>query len=605
MNEEQAIKFMKAVRANVVRDPETQYLSAAFNLYTPILNARGELVTNQIEIAKLAIKITKFGGFDKVTWDGASTKVPSDPVTTILPFPKLLELVHLAHEQGLLTYISAGLTLENLADPVYAGVDGCGIGNDLHYLSSGQQKVVGALNPDKITGVINARNEAEKSIFGQGGKLLAKLDYKFFEGSLETSEQELRTDLYTALLNRNSVDIEEIIRKAHDISKDISPIDKKDKCNRILLAAYRLLNARSSIISGLVDESRELLQKLYQRKDISGLRSTIEHIKKQRQTVAFFSPVRIPNIKSKPDTPLVQRRPQAASFLADGHGISEHIVHLPQKIRKTPLNAGINNIAASRTKVFSNGKNFLQNLSRKIQKRSQLGGHLFQHNVVLVDVDISTQPADCLGDADLTGVYIIGNIDLPQGLTEEQLIAKGAVIIKPKLDLPFDPTRSDLYTVEELQKSDTLIYNWVHARMGEGKSSTVQERVMIDLHDSQILAALRLYVANKYVVGIMGGHAMLRGDPVYTQIALLCRKLALQNFVVVTGGGPGAMEAANLGAYFRDYEERDLLNAIAMLQVNKNLDPSAPEYTNSIVADEVLQKYYREDAGEYSLGVPT
>ena len=63
------------------------------------------------------------------------------------------------------------------------------------------------------------------------------------------------------------------------------------------------------------------------------------------------------------------------------------------------------------------------------------------------------------------------------------------------------------------------------------------------------------------------------------------------------------MEAANLGAYFSVYSERDLLNAIAMLQQNP-LNKS-PEYENFEVADEVLKKYQRDDAGEYSLGVPT
>jgi hypothetical protein len=55
---------------------------------------------------------------------------------------------------------------------------------------------------------------------------------------------------------------------------------------------------------------------------------------------------------------------------------------------------------------------------------------------VLVNLDISNEPQNCLHDVDLSGVYIIGDIDLPAG-AEDQLIAQGAVIIKPKLDLPF------------------------------------------------------------------------------------------------------------------------------------------------------------------------
>lgn len=44
---------------------------------------------DKIEIARLAIKIAKEGGFEKVTWDGAETgKVPSVPITKTLGKPK-------------------------------------------------------------------------------------------------------------------------------------------------------------------------------------------------------------------------------------------------------------------------------------------------------------------------------------------------------------------------------------------------------------------------------------------------------------------------------------------------------------------------------------
>ena len=41
--------------------------------------------TDKFKIARLAIEITKEGGFEKVTWDGAEDgKVPSDPITDTL-----------------------------------------------------------------------------------------------------------------------------------------------------------------------------------------------------------------------------------------------------------------------------------------------------------------------------------------------------------------------------------------------------------------------------------------------------------------------------------------------------------------------------------------
>ena len=61
-----------------------QFFSAAFNLFTPI-KVDSHIETDKFKIARLAIEITKEGGFEKVTWDGAEDgKVPSDPITETL-----------------------------------------------------------------------------------------------------------------------------------------------------------------------------------------------------------------------------------------------------------------------------------------------------------------------------------------------------------------------------------------------------------------------------------------------------------------------------------------------------------------------------------------
>ena len=57
------------------------------------------------------------------------------------------------------------------------------------------------------------------------------------------------------------------------------------------------------------------------------------------------------------------------------------------------------------------------------------------------------------------------------------------------------------------------------------------------------------------VVGIMGGHALLRTDPAYADAARLAAALTAAGRIVLTGGGPGAMEAGNLGAYLSPWPD--------------------------------------------------
>ena len=46
----------------------------------------------------------------------------------------------------------------------------------------------------------------------------------------------------------------------------------------------------------------------------------------------------------------------------------------------------------------------------------------------------------------------------------------------------------------------------------------------------------------------------------------MARTLSLKDYLMVSGGGPGAMEATHLGAYFASYSEQDLLDAIELLK---------------------------------------
>ena len=147
-----AVRFMRAVAGNVLRDRDRQTLSAAFNLNTP-LQVEGEegsvVLRDRYDIGHAGVQLARAGGFDKIAWDGASNDVPSRPLVEQLSHAQLVDLVHFAHENGLETYISAGMVAQHMRDAVLAGVDGVGIGTSMHHVDPAT-KLMGALKPDAI-----------------------------------------------------------------------------------------------------------------------------------------------------------------------------------------------------------------------------------------------------------------------------------------------------------------------------------------------------------------------------------------------------------------------------------------------------------------------
>ena len=69
------------------------------------------------------------------------------------------------------------------------------------------------------------------------------------------------------------------------------------------------------------------------------------------------------------------------------------------------------------------------------------------------------------------------------------------------------------------------------------------------LHDHAIDDALAEWVAGRRLVGVMGGHAAARATSRRTPTRRGFGHAVGGRLTVATGGGPGAMEAANLGAY--------------------------------------------------------
>ena len=113
---------------------------------------------------------------------------------------------------------------------------------------------------------------------------------------------------------------------------------------------------------------------------------------------------------------------------------------------------------------------------------------------------------------------------------------------------------------------DTKVYRHYIAQGKRGHD--VLETLSRALHDHfithQLYKMLDLY-DEKDVIGVMGGHAKRRDDPQYRQIVFLSKRLTEMGKLMVTGGGPGAMEAAHLGAWMAGRSEADVEEAITML----------------------------------------
>src|SRR5664280_1945627 len=142
---------------------------------------------------------------------------------------------------------------------------------------------------------------------------------------------------------------------------------------------------------------------------------------------------------------------------------------------------------------------------------------------------------------------------------EDSLRDRGALLFPGLVGLPFDPYRARLYTAAELygdvagggaytDSPDARSNAW---RLAQGTPPDVAATLAMSLHDPSIGDALMDAVDRidrAHVVGVMGGHDVVRGSRTYEDAAKLGLALTRAGMTVFTGGGPGAMEAVNLGA---------------------------------------------------------
>lgn len=103
----------------------------------------------------------------------------------------------------------------------------------------------------------------------------------------------------------------------------------------------------------------------------------------------------------------------------------------------------------------------------------------------------------------------------------------------------------------------------------------------------------------RQVVGVMGGHGVLRTSAEYRQVVELSKELTERDTLMVTGGGPGVMEATHLGAWMAGRPMAEVDEALKILS-------EAPGFKDEgwlQTAFEVIRRYPQERY--HSLGIPT
>lgn len=193
-------------------------------------------------------------------------------------------------------------------------------------------------------------------------------------------------------------------------------------------------------------------------------------------------------------------------------------------------------------------------------------------------------------------------------------------IIAHLVAVPFDVTRHSLYQASELYQGydpsrpdtfatcfDSRVYQHF-MDMGKQPGSMAESLARI-LHDNGVHVALNEFLSQHdrlHCVGIMGGHALLRTDTLYREIAYISKHLTEQGFLMLSGGGPGAMEATHFGAWMAGRSDDELDAALQLLLPY----PSFRDDGWLASAFQVMQTYPqpRLSSDNYkfeSLGIPT
>lgn len=184
--------------------------------------------------------------------------------------------------------------------------------------------------------------------------------------------------------------------------------------------------------------------------------------------------------------------------------------------------------------------------------------------------------------------------------------------IFPLLEVPFNTYPNKLYNKISLyngfnhknpqtytQTLDKVVYDYYRQSL---KKNSIKDTLAQRLHDHSITDSLHEFISNydeRRLVAIMGGHKVKRTDAIYIQVAQLSKTLTESGYLMLSGGGPGAMEATHFGAWMAGFSEDNLLDAIEILA-------EAPIYSDAnwlATSFRVMEKF--PNPLYNSLGIPT
>lgn len=186
----------------------------------------------------------------------------------------------------------------------------------------------------------------------------------------------------------------------------------------------------------------------------------------------------------------------------------------------------------------------------------------------LQNLDLATREQRLLA-VNPHGAVVLGGRLTPALRTH--FVSGGAIVFPAVHPCPVDVYRTHLYSPTELYTGlergyqatpDSRAYEW---SLDQHLHSDAFATLLRAMHDDAITDALDEAIDGRRCVAVMGGHALARGSSGYARAARLGRALAEAGYLVLTGGGPGAMEAVAVGAQSLGSSPDDLAAAVARL----------------------------------------